>query len=69
MFKSREKLTSSGSGLSAESGSLLPEYKHASERTPESRFAPTFASDHMVTVTFPVPLEAPESHSAPLISP
>ena len=69
MLKSREKLTSSVTGLSAGPGSLLPGYKHAAERTPESGFALTFASDHMVTVTFPVPLEAPESHSAPLISP
>lgn len=47
----------------------MPGYKHAAERTPESGFAPTFASDHTVTVTFPVPLEAPESHSVPSVSP
>lgn len=67
-LKSQEKLTPSVSGLSAESGSLFPGYKHAAERTSESRFAPTFAVDRTMTVTFLVPLEAPESHSAPLIS-
>ena len=68
MLKSQEKLTPRVSGLSAEAGSLFPGYKHAAERSLESRFAPTFASDHTMMVTLPVRLEAPESLSAPLIS-
>lgn len=68
VLKSQEKLTPRVSGLSAEAGSLFPGYKHAAERSLESRFAPTFASDHTMMVTLPVRLEAPESLSAPLIS-
>lgn len=68
MLKSQEKLTPSVSGLSAGAGSLFSGYKHAMERRLESRFVPTFASDHTMMVTLPVPLEAPGSHLAPLIS-